>query len=175
MILVGPTAAKMPLAIQQKVLVNESTNLSAENDHETLNIYDKPNVLQPYANVQPLELHRHFANFFSTGPTETKSLAHLMLTKSATAIGSENQAVMSLSRSLQDISDIGQSSASLTDLDVPAHASSQDNLLQVPAIATNAMLTTTSLPRPKSTLIGTNIEGIYDHVASPEYHTLPSG
>ena len=187
----------MPLAIQQKVSVNESTKLSAENE----NVYDKRNVLQPYAIVQPLELHRHFANFFSTGPIETRSLprkTRLMLTKSATyspeseTIPNENQAIISLSRSLQnindngqslqDINDNGQSSTLPADLDAPTRTLSQDNFLQVPAMATNAMITTTShdsLPRPKSTsFIDTTIEEIYDNVCdlvSPKYCTLPSG
>ena len=177
----------MSLAIQQKVSVNESTKLSAENE----NVYDKPNVLQPYAIVQPLELHRHFANFFSTGPTETRSLprkTRLMLTKSATyspeseTIPNENQAIISLSRSLQNINDNGQSSTLPADLDAPTRTLSQDNFLQVPAMATNAMITTTShdsLPRPKSTsFIDTTIEEIYDNVCdlvSPKYCTLPSG
>ena len=172
---VGPTAAKMPPAIQQKISFNKSTSLPSD-------ICYKPNMLQPYAIVQPGELHRHFAKFFST-EQKTRSLPEKTHSKSDTrspeseANPSKNK--VCLSRSLQDI---GPFSSSPTDLDAPARTSSQDNFLQVPAMTTNAVMTTTtygSLARPKSTsFIDITTERIYDNVGdliSPEYCTLPSG
>ena len=99
------------------------------------------------------------ASICKTDWTKYKVTSHFMHTKSATyspeneASPSENEARTSLSRSLQDFSDIGQFSTSPTDLDAPASTSSQDNFLQVPAMTTNAVMTTTShnsWARPKS-------------------------
>ena len=187
---VGPdqiTAAKMPLAIQQEILSNESTSSATE--HE--NIYDKVTTLQPYANVQPEELHRHFAKFFSNGdmskmmtlPQKKHSTSATFSPENETS-PSENQTKASRSKSLQNISDNGQflninRETSPSDLDAPARASSQDNFLQVPAMATNAVMTETSLARPKSTsFVDTRNEEIYDNVCdlvSPKYCILPSG
>ena len=162
----------MPPAIQQKTSVNKSTSLSAD----YVNICYKPDTLQPYAIV-------NFAKFFSTDhEPKTRSLpqkAHLMHMKFDThSPESKTKNKVCLSRSLQDIC---QFSSSPTDLDVPVSTSSQDNFLQVPAMATNAVMTTTtydSLARPKSTsFIDTTFEGIYDNVGdlvSPDYIELPS-
>ena len=231
--LVGPdqiTSAKTPLAIQPEISLNESTSVATENE----NTYDKLNTLQPYANVQLGELHRDFAKLFSTGdnmskvmilpqkrhststtfspenetnPSEnqtnasqSKSLQHISdngqflninretspSDLDAPAHGSsqnnflqvpasENQTIMSLSKSLQNIN----RETSPSDLDAPAHASCQNNFLQVPAMATNAVMTETSLAIPKSTsFLDTTNEEIYDNVCdlvSPIYCTLPSG
>ena len=170
----------MPLAIQQEISVNESTSLSAD----YVNICYKPDTLQPYANVQLGELHRLFARFFSTEP-KTRSLSqetHLLHTKSDThspeSKTSPSKNKVCLSRSLQDI---GPFSSSPTNLDAPTSTSSQDNLLQVPAMATNAVMTTTtydSLARLKSTsFIDTTFEGVHDKICdlvSPDYIALPS-
>ena len=188
---VGPdqiTATKMPLAIQQEISSNEST--SSVTEHE--NIYDKVTTLQPYANMEPEELHRHFAKFFSTGGNMSKAMALPQKRTSTSAIFSpeneaspiENQTKASRSKSLQNINDNGQflninRETSPSDLDAPARASSQHNFLQVPAMATNAVMTETSLARPKSTsFVDTRNEEIYDNVCdlvSPKYGTLPSG
>ena len=189
--LVGPdqvTSAKTPLAIQPEISFNESTSLATE--HE--NTYDKLNTLKPYANVQLGELHRDFAKLFSNGDNMSKMMTLPQKKHSTSATfspenepsPSENQTKASRSKSLQNISDNDQflninRETSPSDLDAPARASSQDNFLQVPAMATNAVMTETSLARPKSTsFVDTRNEVIYDNVyelVSPIYYTLPSG
>ena len=170
----------MPLAIQQEISVNESTSLSAE----CVNICYKSNALQPYPNVQPGKFHMYFTRFFSTEPN-TGSLSqetHLLHTKSDThspeSKTSPSKNKVCLSRSLQDI---GPFSSSPTNLDALTSTSSQDNLLQVPAMATNAVVTTTtydSLARLKSTsFICSIFEGVHDKICdlvSPDYIELPS-
>ena len=183
----------MPFTIQQEISFNESSSCAAE--HE--NIYDKPSTLQPHANEQQKELHKHCETVSSRSALNIQQVSlpqtiRLMHTKSATlsygneASPTEDQAIMGISRSLQDIIDNGQYSRETppSDLDAPAHGPFpfyQNNFLQVP-VATNAVMTDTSsdtLARPKSTsFLDTRTEEIYEDVhdvVTSEYYTLPSG